>query len=56
MMHMRIRNKLSWDGFVWLVSFVWQWYADDYVYDFYTVNEEVDMTTVDASSPFPLLV
>lgn len=28
---------------------------DDYVYDFYTVNEEVDMTTVDASSPFPLV-
>ncbi|GMN23473.1 hypothetical protein TIFTF001_000127 [Ficus carica] len=30
-------------------------FSNDYVYDFYTVNEEVDMTTVDASSPFPLV-
>ncbi|GMN39735.1 hypothetical protein TIFTF001_008966 [Ficus carica] len=28
---------------------------DDFVYDFYTVNDEMDMTTVDASSPFPLV-
>ncbi|EXC11334.1 hypothetical protein L484_006899 [Morus notabilis] len=28
---------------------------DDYVYDFYTIKDEVDTTTVDASSPFPLV-
>ncbi|XP_062086714.1 RNA-directed DNA methylation 4 isoform X2 [Humulus lupulus] len=28
---------------------------EDYVYDFYTINDEVDMATVDASHPFPLV-
>lgn len=34
------------------------WYTastDDYVYDYYTVKDEIDMADVDAS-PFPLLV
>ncbi|KAF4383718.1 hypothetical protein G4B88_020040 [Cannabis sativa] len=28
---------------------------EDYVYDFYTINNEVDMATVDALHPFPLV-